>query len=173
MMPIKLVSIACLAASLSIVHGSAMAQRKAAQPKNDEVVEIKAADPAMRAAFKKAQSTLNDFLLVTQAPGNKLQSVALRIVIHQGKKTEYLWVTPFTVRGMGFSGKVNNMPTVLTNIQMGQEVIFARKDVVDWMYVDPATKTMHGNFTTCALLQKAPASEVNEMKKRYGLDCSK
>ena len=50
---------------------------------------------------------------------------------------------------------------------------FKRADVVDWMYTEADTRIMHGNFTTCAQLSHAPESDVREIKKRYGLDCTR
>jgi uncharacterized protein YegJ (DUF2314 family) len=169
------IHLAALAAILGLAHVVALAKPKAAPApkKDDEVVDIQASDPDMKAAFKKAQSTLDEFLAAVRGKDKQFQNIALRIVLHQGKKTEYIWVTPFTETAKGFSGTVNNLPTVITNLQLGQQIVFGRKDVVDWMYVDPVAKVMHGNFTTCALLRKGPPDDAKEMKKRYGLDCAK
>jgi uncharacterized protein YegJ (DUF2314 family) len=58
-------------------------------------------------------------------------------------------------------------------VTIGQEWRFKRADVVDWMYFDSAGKHMYGNYTTCVLVRKAPLEEQQEMKKRYGLDCTR
>ena len=56
---------------------------------------------------------------------------------------------------------------------MGQEWHFQRGDIVDWMYVDNKAHAMYGNYTTCAELTHAPASDVAQLKKLYGLDCQR
>lgn len=149
--------------------------KAASKPKYDATpIDLDPKDPATKKAFRRAQATLDKFLAVAAEKNPKYSSIAMRVAVHQGKRTEYIWITPFTVIDRNtFSGQVNNIPMVVSNVQVGQEWHFKRADVVDWMYFDAAGKQMFGNFTTCALLTKASAAEQDEMKKRYGLDCSR
>ncbi|MDV7397719.1 DUF2314 domain-containing protein, partial [Arthrospira platensis SPKY1] len=90
-----------------------------------------------------------------------------------GPHTEYLWVMPVgTADGQKFQGQLNDVPQCIQTLTLAQEVTFKRADIVDWMYQDTKTKIMHGHYTTCALMKKAPAKELSEMKSRYGLDCA-
>lgn len=139
-----------------------------------EVVDFKADDPAMRSAFIQAQRTLEDFLRA--ASGNKphIDSIGVRVRLKEGERVEYLWVMPVeTADGRQFRGVVNDVPRVLRRTTFSQQVSFPRSDIVDWMYYDKQTKVMHGHFTTCVLMKDAPANEVAEVKKRYGLDCQR
>ena len=159
---------------LALAAGPLLAKKPSKAPKkDDEVVEINENDPAMKAAFKQAQSSLDTFLAAVIPSNPKFDAVAIRIAVHDGKKTEYFWATPFKIDGDGFKGSINNVPRVVNNIKYGQEWSFKRTDVVDWMYVDTQAKVMHGNFTTCAQLTKAPPAHAKEMKKVYGLDCER
>jgi uncharacterized protein YegJ (DUF2314 family) len=99
--------------------------------------------------------------------------MAIKIQVRDGKLVDYLWVLPFTQTTTGFTGQINNVSRVITKLEPGQEVSFQRGDIVDWMYVNTEDSTMHGNFTTCAMMVNAPASELKEMKDKYGLDCTK
>lgn len=142
--------------------------------KKDEVLEINPEDPAVKAAVKKAQATFDDFIkTVSVQPANpNIGNIAVRVALREGKKVEYVWLTPFTILKNGYTGRINALPTIVKRYQFTQQVPFKREDVVDWMYTEADTKIMRGNFTTCAQLATAPESEVKEMKRLYGLDCS-
>ncbi len=167
-----------MALSMGMAHAETSAVNKPADTQKkaeakQEVVEIDDQDPAMKAAFKKAQASLDGFLKIHAAndPGNNAPSV--RVKLSEGKVTEYVWLHPFEKDGNGFKGTVNGAPSLLKKVTLGSTVRFQRKDVVDWTYFELKARRMHGNFTTCVQLAKAPAAEVEALKQAYGLDCSK
>ena len=104
-------------------------------------------------------------------PGIDVESVRVRL--SEGKVTEYVWIHPFEKTADGYKGKANSVPSQLKKLVVGGQVSFKREDIVDWTYFEIKPRRMHGNFTTCVQLAKAPASEVEALKKAYGLDCSK
>lgn len=145
----------------------------AAKAKEEEVVEINDRDPAMQAAFKKARASLDEFFKVVSAGDPTNDAPSLRIKVEDGGTTEYVWVHPFERDGKDFKGKANNIPSKLKKLAIGGPLRFKRDDIVDWTYFDVKARVMHGNFTTCAQLAKAPANEVAQLKKAYGLDCKR
>lgn len=138
-----------------------------------EVVELNDQDPAMKAAFKKAQSSLDAFLKIHAANDPNVDVESVRVRLTEGKVTEYVWIHPFEKDGNGYKGKANSVPSRLKKLPIGGQVSFKREDIVDWTYFEIKARRMHGNFTTCVQLAKAPAAEVEALKKSYGLDCSK
>lgn len=154
---------------------SAKTETKKEAAKKDEVVELNPDDPAVKAAVKKAQATFDDFIktVSVQPPNPNIGNIAVRVALREGKKVEYVWLTPFTILKNGYKGRINAVPTIVKRYQFTQQVPFKREDVVDWMYTEADTKIMRGNFTTCAQLATAPESDVKEMKRLYGLDCSR
>lgn len=146
-------------------------QKKAEEPQ--EVVEVNDQDPAMKAAFKKAQASLDEFLKIHAANDPNIDVESVRIRMNEGKVTEYVWVHPFEKSADGYKGKANSVPSRLKKLPIGGQVSFKREDIVDWTYYEIKARRMHGNFTTCAQLVKAPAAEVEALKKSYGLDCAK
>jgi uncharacterized protein YegJ (DUF2314 family) len=58
---------------------------------------------------------------------------------------------------------------VVHSVKMGQTISFGQNEIVDWMYLDGGK--MKGNYTACALLKSASRSEVEEFKRRFGLNC--
>ena len=166
------------ALTMGLAHAEPAAADKAAagQKKAEakqEVVEIDDQDPVMKAAFKKAQASLDDFLKVHAANDPDNNSPTVRVKVSEGKVTEYVWLHPFEKSGKAFKGTVNGQPSLLKKLKLGDTVKFQRQDIVDWTYFELKARRMHGNFTTCAQLAKAPAAEVEALKKAYGLDCSK
>ena len=166
------------ALSMSLAHAeptatspSATSQKKAAE--KQEIVEIDDQDPVMKDAFKRAQASLDEFLKIHAADDPDNNAPSVRVKVSEGKVTEYVWLHPFEKNGKAFKGTVNGAPSLLKKLKLGDTVKFQRKDIVDWTYYERKARRMHGNFTTCAQLTKAPAAEVEALKKAYGLDCSK
>lgn len=169
-------SLTCL--SMSLAHAAPLSATNLAATQiqaeeKQEVIELDDKDPAMKAAFKKAQSSLNAFLKVHAANDPYVDVESVRIRMTEGKVTEYVWIHPFEKDGKGFKGQVNSIPSKLKKIAVTQTVSFKRSDIVDWTYFELKTRRMHGHHTTCVQLAKAPASEVEGLRTAYGLDCSK
>lgn len=172
--------LAALTVGLAHAEPEVASQPTAAQKKSEkkadekqEVVEIDDRDPAMKEAFKKAQASLDGFLKVHAANDPDTNSPTVRVKVTEGSVTEYVWLHPFEKAGNGFKGTINSTPSLLKKVKLGGTVHFQRKDIVDWTYYELKARRMHGNFTTCAQLAKAPAAEVEALKKAYGLDCAK
>ena len=139
--------------------------------KRGEVSTMPSSSPAMAAAFRKAQATLDDFLKIAGDPPAGAASFALKVRISEEQRREYLWVAPFHPEPGGFSGKLDNQPRLVRNVRAGQELKFKRSDVVDWMYYDASKKRMYGNFTACAQLTREPPQDQVKFKAKYGLEC--
>jgi uncharacterized protein YegJ (DUF2314 family) len=160
--------------SLTVALGGypcAQAQGITEKAKKDEIIHMPSEEPAMAAAFRKAQASLDGFLDIAKSPPADLKSIALKVRITEGGNSEYFWITPFRVEDDGFSGTLNNEPRVVRSVKNGQQLKFKRSDVVDWMYFDAGKGQMHGNFTACALLTRESAQERERFKRAYGLNC--
>jgi uncharacterized protein YegJ (DUF2314 family) len=164
-----------IALSTGLAHADTAVQKKAEKKveEKQEVVELNDQDPAMKAAFKKAQGSLDAFLKIHTANDPNIDVESVRVRVTEGKVTEYVWVHPFEKTETGYKGKANSVPSKLKKLTVGGELSFKRDDIVDWTYFEIKARRMHGNFTTCVQLAKAPAAEVEALKKSYGLDCSK
>ncbi|WP_413993540.1 YegJ family protein [Labrys okinawensis] len=152
-------------ALLSPAHGETLIG-KAEQGKTQSIAHD---DPAMNAAFAKAQQTLGQFLDAFEAKAPGTGSFLVKIPISDGDKREYFWVNELTRTGNQFSGRIKNRPEVVQNIQYGQLVTFPRSRIRDWMYVDHG-KTL-GNFTTCVLLSREDPAQAQELMNQMKLTC--
>ena len=158
---------------LVIVPGAPLhAQSRADRAKPGESNAPKV-DPVMERAFKMARASLDEFLELARIPPPHLRGFALKVGISEGPDiVEYFWINDFIQSGDLFSGKINNRPLLVKRVRTGQVYEFQRGDIVDWTYIDMETRTVHGNFTACALLARKPADVAAELRRKFGLDCS-
>ena len=147
------------------------AQVRSARAKTDEAGAPKI-DPAMEIAFSRARASLDQFLELARIPPSHLRGFALKVSITEEPDiVEYFWIHDFSQSGDSFSGKINNRPLLVKRIRAGRTHQFQRADIVDWTYIDTQTRTVHGNFTACALLAKKPAELAAELRQKFGLTC--
>ena len=139
--------------------------------REDDVTSVADDDPAMLAAFEQARKTLDGFLKLAASPAPGTEAYGLKVAVSDDGGTEYFWVTPFTVEGNSFSGRINNTPRVVSNVEEGELIKFDRSKVVDWVYQDTKRNRMYGNFTACALLTHEDPADAAAFKAEYGLRC--
>ncbi len=136
---------------------------------SDDVVYVQKDDSQMLAAFDKARNSLDSFLDKLSTAKNK-QEYFLKVGLRNGDDVEYFWMGNLeTVSGNTFSGVLGNQPRLVTGYSLGDVIQFERKDIFDWMYMEGGK--MHGNFTTCVLLQKESIEQQEAFKQAYGLQC--
>lgn len=151
--------------------GSLHAQTRAARAKTDEATAPKI-DPVMELAFRRARGSLDQFLELARIPPAHLRGFALKVSITEEPDiVEHFWINDFTQNGDSFSGKINNRPLLVKRVRSGRTHQFQRTDIVDWTYIDTETRTVHGNFTACAVLAKKPADLAAELREKFGLAC--
>lgn len=138
-----------------------------------ETLEYDPNAPDIQAAVKKARQALPEFFKAIRTPSSQIANIAVKIEVREGQVREYVWVMPFNAVDKGFEGQVNDIPRKVRSVVTGQKVEFTQKDIVDWAYSDLHAHRMHGNYTTCVPLLKAPAEERQTLKRVYGLDCDK
>jgi uncharacterized protein YegJ (DUF2314 family) len=131
-------------------------------------------DPKMQAAIKQGKATLKKFLpLAKKNKDPNLMVFAVKVRFVDGKTVEHMWVTPFEFKGPGkFSGRLNDIPRAVKNVQHEQQINFTTKDIADWMYYDQSQHKMYGNYTTCARLTLGRDKDVADVKRIFGLDCT-
>ena len=160
-----------LLALLILIGGPVSAQTMVEKAKKDEITSMQDEEPEMRKAFERARATLDNFLsLASKAPPNT-SFYAVKVGIQEGKNTEYFWIGPFKDEGNGFSGTLDNTPRLVKKVKEGQTYQFAKRDIVDWTYVDTTQRRLHGNFTMCALLTKEPPAQAEDARRQFGLRC--
>ena len=156
---------------VSLMLQCAWAETLIDKAKNDSSVEMGDDEPAMQKAMQQARAGLDDFLKKAGSPPSNTAQFSVKVRVSDGENKEYLWVSDLKGQGELWSGRIDNLP-VIRSVKKGQSYSFAKSEIVDWTYVDKAKKKVMGNFTTCALLTKEPATVAEALRKEYGLECT-
>ena len=137
--------------------------------RRDQVARVPRGDPEMEAAFRKAQSTLKEFLALVRTPRPSITSYAVKIGIPDRDDVEYFWISRFIQKDGRLTGRINNTPRLVRNVREGESISFKESDVVDWLYREDGK--MIGNYTACVLIRKESKEQAEAFKRQYGLNC--
>lgn len=137
----------------------------------DKVVTIATADPRLVAAKARAVATLDGFLDVALSHRAGTSKHAIKLAIADRGETEVFWLNDIQREANGrLSARIDNTPTLVKTVKLGQRLEFGRGDIVDWMYVQNGR--MVGNHTICVLLNETTEPKLSEIVQRFGTDCS-
>lgn len=159
----------CAAIGLMTTAAQAEGESALEKSKRDAIAQVKADDPIMDAAFRKARKSLKQFLALAQNPRPSITNYAVKIGVVDGAATEYFWISRFVQQDGLLIGRIDNTPRSVKNVREGQKIRFEESDVVDWLYRENGKMT--GNFTACALISKESSKQAEAFKKEYGLTC--
>ena len=160
-----LAAIAIALAWLLPVHGETLMD-KAEQSKT---LSIAGDDPAMKAAFAKAQATLDGFIDVLDNKRPGIEQPTVKVPITDQGQTEFFWIIDVGHDGNKFTGTIDNQPEFVHSVVDGQKFSFDRSEIADWGYFENGE--LKGNFTTCVLLSREDPQEVKELEARVHLTC--
>jgi uncharacterized protein YegJ (DUF2314 family) len=160
---IGLVIVACL------VWAASKAQVTSNNPGDEQMFVVPEDDPEMTAATARAQAGLAAFLELARAPRPTVTQMAVKVAFHEGRNSEFFWISPFEEKDSHFVGVVNNTPEYVHSIELGQEITFEKRDIADWYYTE--NNRMYGNFTFCAMLKRLSPQEADEMREKYEATC--
>lgn len=139
---------------------------------DDDFVLVQSNDAKMKSAFKKAKSSLSDFLKLVDKGRKKNSIYGAYVKIEDKGNTEYLWVTDLQKYNEAYYiGYVISAPRLVKNVKNGATIGFKVEDIFDWEHYDKTNNITYGGFTTCALMNPA-SQEDNEEIKKHGMQCS-
>ncbi|MCP5082618.1 MAG: DUF2314 domain-containing protein [Alphaproteobacteria bacterium] len=61
---------------------------------------------------------------------------SLKVTIKDGAEVEQMRLADLRQENAQWSGVVNNIPRMVSNVQVGQRFTIARKDISNWMYME-------------------------------------
>ena len=146
----KGVTLGFLIAGIAIVGLIAVSLVKLSNQTPSHVLRVNGKDPGLQAAIKEAQKGLDGFIKELNAP-KPGEGFAIKGTFQTLEGPEYLWVRMPTYQDGKFTGKLDQQPFALKGKRKGDEVIVAKKDVVDWLIKDD--QGMKGAYTERALGQ--------------------
>ena len=134
----------------------------------DELVHLALNDAFMTAATQSARDSLPGFLALAKRPAPEMTGFAVKVALLGEGGPEFFWIHPFAHVGARFIGQIGNMPRMVAGLKMGDTITFARRDIVDWIYMDAGR--MRGNYSARAILRAALPQDRQAFKRRFGLD---
>lgn len=111
----------------------------------DKTIHVKEDDAKMNAAIAKARATVNEFIAAHKAPKPGQSGFSIKMDFVDAGKHEHMWLEKVTYDGKKFHGLVNNEPSMVKNVKMGQQASVEPGKVSDWMYIDRGT--LRGGYT--------------------------
>ena len=131
----------------------------------DPVVTFGNDDVEMNTAIQNARATLDDFLDLLQTGGFDGQDPALKVAIPYGEDNfEHIWVGNFQMMvGGKFQGQIGNDPVYVTNVKLGDQYVFGRDQVSDWMYF--SQEKIHGAYTLRVILPQLPEDQAAGLRE--------
>lgn len=102
----------------------------------EATIEIAEDDPELAVSRQNARATINQFIDALENPraGQTLFAVKAKFV--DGDRVEYMWLTDLRYEDGRFTGIVNNEPSVVSNVRMGQEHTVPVNEIDDWMILE-------------------------------------
>ena len=127
-------------------------------------VRVAEGDEAIAKANADARASVDHFIaeLNNPKPG---YDYSVKKAFTQGEEVEHMWIIDLSYEGTTFSGVVNNVPQLVTDVKMGDRVSVDRSEIGDWLITDPDGK-LHGGYTARALLDTMSGEERKQFEAR-------
>jgi len=134
----------------------------------DEVVPVEATDASMNDAIAEAKATVGEFIEALEggAPGD--DGFSVKVEVDDGESIEFFWLSDVTYADGVFSGKIDNDPQFVSNIEKGQDYSVPQGEIADWMFFRDGVAV--GNRTVRALFPHMPEEEVAALRELFGWD---
>jgi len=90
---------------------------------------------AMREAVAKARKTVGEFIDALQHPTAGEGDFEVKKPFVQKGDVEHIWLSEVTFVGGHFQGKVDNEPSKIQGLKLGQVVSVNPDEISDWIYI--------------------------------------
>jgi uncharacterized protein YegJ (DUF2314 family) len=124
--------------------------------KPDTLIQGGFDEKEMDAAVARARREVDSFIAELSHPTG--EDHAVKVPIADGEAVEHFWLVDVTYQNGEFSGRINNEPGMVSNVQMGDRRQVAKAEMSDWLFMRDGK--MHGNYTLRPLLKTMPEKDV-------------
>ena len=129
---------------------------------------LEADDAILAEAIQYARDALPGFLALARHPAHTMKGFSLKVAVRANGEAEFLWIHPFAQVGEQFIGQIANTWRRKKGVKIGDTVAFAKRDIVDWLYVDAGA--VKGNYSARALLRFASMRDRAALNWWFGPD---
>lgn len=127
------------------------------RPGQPPVTQVESDDPEMTAAIETARATVDQFIAALETPQPSRSDFSVKVRIEDGDYAEHMWILPVRYENGEFHGTINNEPSGVTTVSLGDEVSVAKEEISDWMYVED--QKLIGGYTLRAIRASLPQEE--------------
>ena len=107
--------------------------RREGQP---DYIRFAEKDPEMDKAIQTARESVDTFIAALKAPTANRSNFAVKKSFKDGDQVEDIWLSDASFNGRQFSGRVDNEPADVKNVQIGQTATAAKDEISDWLYIE-------------------------------------
>src|SRR5262245_49100361 len=124
-----------------------------ANTRNGALYYLALNDPLMSAAIQSARESLPAFLALARHPGPTMERFAVKIALLRAGGPALFCSYPFAHVGDRSIGQISNAPFTRAGPQKRHTIAFAKRDIVDWAYVDAGV--VKGSYSARAIFKAA------------------
>jgi len=136
--------------------------------KPDGTADVPIDDADMEDAIRQARARLAEFLALARNPRPTMHGFAVKVPIPTSSGNEYVWITPFEMRGDEVVGRLANQPHGTGRLKQGDRLKFKTSDIADWSY--RLNGKRKGNFTGRAIAKRLPPTEAERLLREMNFD---
>lgn len=132
-----------------------------------DIYQVGEDDKAMNEAIVTANKTLHLFNAALKSAADSLEAFSLKVRYDAPDGYgEHIWLNEVTLRNNIYTGIVNNVPNVITQVSLGDTVTVNNNNISDWMYL--SNNKMRGGHTLRVIMKKMSPEERKNMQAQMG-----
>jgi uncharacterized protein YegJ (DUF2314 family) len=131
-----------------------------AQP--DRTISVAQDDPEMVAAIGTARQKLPLFWEIYEKRPDRESDFCLKVRITDQRGAEHFWAVNIERRDGRIMGTINNDPTIVATVKLGDRIEIPDADVTDWLY--KRGDKLVGNYTIRPLFRSMSPDDVARAK---------
>jgi uncharacterized protein YegJ (DUF2314 family) len=132
-----------------------------------DIYQVENEDKAMNNAISTARQTLQQFNDALKSGADSLESFSLKVRYNvPDGQGEHIWLNEIKVNNSVYTGIVNNVPDVITQVKFGDTVTINNDNISDWMYL--ANNKLRGGYTLRVLMDKMSPEEKKKLQAQSG-----
>ena len=157
----------CIAATLFMACNNDNGMKVIEREEEPDIYQVKDEDKAMNNAIATARQSLHMFKDALNSGADSLQSFSLKVRYDAPDGYgEHIWLNEVSLKDGVYSGIVNNVPDVITEVKFGDTVTVNNDHISDWMYL--ANNKLRGGYTLRAIMEKMSPEERKKMQEQSG-----
>jgi uncharacterized protein YegJ (DUF2314 family) len=123
-------------------------------------------DQEMNEAVRKSRATFTQFTTAfdNRSQGQSLFSIKMPFATDYG--AEHIWVSDLSKQDGKLYGKIDNLPTDVTSVKLGQTIEIEPSKISDWFYIDNGK--LVGGYTIKVIRSRMSPKEKKHFDKQLG-----